>query len=422
MRKLSTIVGIMSLIVFFGVLVSVTDTASAQGHFGGHHGKGFLSNLTDEQRAAVQEKREEMRSQGATREEIHAAVVEMLKGYGIEVPENCPGPMGPGRFGFGDDLTDEQRDAIQEKVGEMRNQSASREEIHAAIAEMLKGYGIEVPDDWNGPPPSGHPWGDFGADLTDEQRQALREKKEELRAQGATREEIHAAIAEMLKGYGIEVPESRPGWHGPGGFGHLNGCFGADLTDEQRTAIREKTGEMQNQGATREEIRSQVDEMLKGYGIEWPDLLSRLTDEQRKAVRDKEREMRREGAECEEILAAVTEMIEGYGLDLSQESQTTPAETTPAELHIAVRTYPNPFNPETQISYTLASSENVQIQIYNVSGQLIRTFDLGYQPAGSYSVKWDGRSQGGDQTASGVYLYRIQAGPYQVTDRMVLLK
>jgi type 1 fimbria pilin len=118
----------------------------------------------------------------------------------------------------------------------------------------------------------------------------------------------------------------------------------------------------------------------------------------------------------------VTEMVEGFGLNLSPESQTASAESTPAELHIAVRTYPNPFNPETQISYTLASSQNVQIQIYNVSGQLIRTYDQGYQPAGTYSVRWDGRNQGGDMTASGVYLCRIQAGPYQVTDRMVLLK
>lgn len=90
--------------------------------------------------------------------------------------------------------------------------------------------------------------------------------------------------------------------------------------------------------------------------------------------------------------------------------------------NIIAQSYPNPFNPETQIDYTLNTTGNVRIQIYNITGQLIRTFVMGYQPAGSYSVRWDGRNESGDQTASGVYLYRIEAGPYEVTNRMVLLK
>jgi DNA-binding transcriptional regulator YhcF (GntR family) len=313
MKRCSIIVGIMTLVLFVSVLVGVSDVVSAQGSCPGHKGEGFWSNLTDEQRVAVQEKKKEMRGQGAT-----------------------------------------------------------REEIHSAVAEMLKGYGIEVPEDWHGPKGFGHGKAGFKANLTDEQRQTLREKIKEMRSQGATREEIRAAKAEMLKGYGIELPED---CHGPKGFGHRKAGFKANLTEEQREAIREKVKEMRSQGATRGEIHDLVNEMLEGYGFESP-----------------------------------------------ENSRSTSSETASAELQIQAQSYPNPFNPETEIAYTLSVSENVRIQIYNVTGQLIRTYDLGYQPAGSYSVSWDGRNESGDVTASGVYLYRIEAGPYEVTNRMVLLK
>ncbi len=465
MKRLITIAGIISLLFILGVLTGAANPVWAQGCGNGHEGKGFWSNLTDEQRGAIREKAEQMRDQGASPEETHAAVTEMLKGYGLEVPDDWQEPH---HFGhpwgdLGADLTDQQRQALQEDIQDMKSRGASPLEIRLAVDEILEGYGVQprgplaqLTDEQRSavrqeiklllakdvdqqeireqmaqklkeygvemPQNPRHPPGDFGAGLTEQQRQTIREKEKELRTQGASRKEVRAKVAEMLKAYGVEMPPDGFKRHGPRGLGPWDPCFTADLTDEQRTAIRETTKKMRSQGATRQEIRTQVDEMLKGYGIEWPQGLSRLTDEQRKAVRDKERQMKREGAKCEEILAAVTEMVEGFGLNLSPESQTASAESTPAELHIAVRTYPNPFNPETQISYTLASSQNVQIQIYNVSGQLIRTYDQGYQPAGTYSVRWDGRNQGGDMTASGVYLCRIQAGPYQVTDRMVLLK
>jgi DNA-binding transcriptional regulator YhcF (GntR family) len=378
MKKVSIVAGMMALVFCISVLVGASETVLAQDHGCGHNGKGFWTNLTDEQREAVQSKVKEMKSQGASREEIHAAVTEMLKGYGIEVPEDSVGPHGPGPGGFWKDLTKEQREAVQEKIKEMRSRNASREEIHAAVAEMLKGYGIEVPADSvgpHGPGCFGPPPGGFWKDLTKEQREAVRDKIKEMRSQGSTREEIHTAVAEMLKGYGIEVPEDWAGPHGPGGFGPGPRGSWKDLTTEQREAVRNKIKEMRSQGATREEIRAAVDEMIKGYGVESP------------------------------------------GNSKSQSS-----ETVPAESHIIAGSYPNPFNPETQIDYTLSISEKVRIQIYNITGQLIRTFDQGYQQAGSYSLRWDGRNENRDPAASGIYLYRIEAGPYSLTNRMVLLK
>ena len=445
MKKFSIIAGIMALVLLVSILVGTSDAVLAQGHRGGHHGKGFWSNLTKDQREAVQEKIEQMRSQGATREEIHAATAEMLKGYGLELPEHGRGPHDPGHFGPGGfwcDLTFEQREAICEKIKEMRSQGATRKEIRDAVDEMLEGFGIEPPErriGLHGPKGFGHGRRGFRADLTDEQRQALREKKEELRNQGANREEIRDAVAEMLKGYGIELPEKWREGHGFHPFGPGPGGFWCDLTDEQREAVHEKKKELRNQGATRKEIRDAVAEMLEGYGIELPEKWREghgfhpfgpgpggfwcdLTDEQREAVHEKIKEMRSQGATRKEIRDAVDEMLEGFGIESPGDSESTSLGDASAKPHIQAQSYPNPFNPETQIAYTLSVSEDVRIQIYNVGGQVIRTYDLGYQIPGSYSVRWDGCNENGEPAASGIYLYRIEAGPYDVTNRMVLLK
>ncbi len=84
--------------------------------------------------------------------------------------------------------------------------------------------------------------------------------------------------------------------------------------------------------------------------------------------------------------------------------------------------YPNPFNPETAISYQLAAASEVELAIYNVLGQKVRTLVQARQPAGRYEVKWDGRSDAGVSVASGVYIYRFTAGPYQKVMKMVLLR
>ena len=169
-------------------------------------------------------------------------------------------------------LTDEQRAAIQEKVTELKESGANRQEIRTAVAEMLKEYGIEVPDAWFNRLGKGNY---LCADLTDEQRTTIQEKVTGMKEDGASREDIRAAVAEMLKEFGIELPDkqaNRQGIQGrrPGRRGNAN-YLGADLTDEQRTAIKEKIAEMKEAGASRKEIREAVAEMLKEYGIEDPE-------------------------------------------------------------------------------------------------------------------------------------------------------
>ena len=77
--------------------------------------------------------------------------------------------------------------------------------------------------------------------------------------------------------------------------------------------------------------------------------------------------------------------------------------------------YPNPFNPETWIPYRLAEDAFVTLTIYDQSGQIVRTLDVGHQIAGYYTdrtkaVYWDGKNEFGEGVASGVYFYHLSAG------------
>jgi len=94
---------------------------------------------------------------------------------------------------------------------------------------------------------------------------------------------------------------------------------------------------------------------------------------------------------------------------------------------VLLQNYPNPFNPETWVPYRLATAGDVKINIYNVTGQLVRTLELGRREAGSYTAKeraayWDGRNVTGERVASGVYFYNVQSGSFHATKRMVIVK
>ncbi len=84
--------------------------------------------------------------------------------------------------------------------------------------------------------------------------------------------------------------------------------------------------------------------------------------------------------------------------------------------------YPNPFNPSTEIRYELARGGSVELAVYNLLGQKIRALVNQNQPAGVYSVPWDGKDDFGRAAASGVYLYQLTAGAFKETRKMLLLK
>jgi hypothetical protein len=84
--------------------------------------------------------------------------------------------------------------------------------------------------------------------------------------------------------------------------------------------------------------------------------------------------------------------------------------------------YPNPFNPTTEISYALPDSRPVKLTVFNLLGQGVRKLENGIQEAGYHKVTWDGRNDAGQQSPSGTYFYRLDAGDFTQTMKMVLLK
>jgi hypothetical protein len=99
---------------------------------------------------------------------------------------------------------------------------------------------------------------------------------------------------------------------------------------------------------------------------------------------------------------------------------------TPSKFAL-LQNFPNPFNPETWIPYTLGRDASVTVRVYNFKGQPIRTIALGQQTAGTYLTKdravyWDGRDHIGEKVASGMYFYTLQAGDFKATKRMIIVE
>ncbi|KPJ58469.1 MAG: hypothetical protein AMJ46_14150 [Latescibacteria bacterium DG_63] len=111
------------------------------------------------------------------------------------------------------------------------------------------------------------------------------------------------------------------------------------------------------------------------------------------------------GHACEPTLVAV-----GEGL-----------EPRPARRELT-QNYPNPFNPYTKITFSLTKPGRVVLRIYSIAGRTVRTLVDAHREPGSYSELWDGRAEDGRELPSGVYFYRLEAGEFMATRKMVLLK
>ncbi|MDW8108098.1 MAG: FG-GAP-like repeat-containing protein [Candidatus Kryptonium sp.] len=85
--------------------------------------------------------------------------------------------------------------------------------------------------------------------------------------------------------------------------------------------------------------------------------------------------------------------------------------------------YPNPFNPVTWIEFALPKDEFVTLKIYTIDGRLVRTLvENKYYPAGKHLLSWDGRDDNNLEVASGVYIYKISAGKFETSRKMILLR
>lgn len=101
--------------------------------------------------------------------------------------------------------------------------------------------------------------------------------------------------------------------------------------------------------------------------------------------------------------------------------ETTVEETTPAVTH-SLANYPNPFNPETNIVFSLTSPSKVTIEIFNIKGRKVTTLIDEKVEAGRHSIVWNGKDRQGKDVAGGVYFYRLKSEQFQAVRKMLLLK
>ncbi|MEA1972732.1 MAG: T9SS type A sorting domain-containing protein, partial [Candidatus Cloacimonadota bacterium] len=86
------------------------------------------------------------------------------------------------------------------------------------------------------------------------------------------------------------------------------------------------------------------------------------------------------------------------------------------------RNYPNPFNPTTAISFSIAEESKVELVIYNVKGQKVKTLANDVMEAGNHSLIWNGETDNGATVGSGMYFYKMKNGRYTSTKKMILIK
>jgi len=116
----------------------------------------------------------------------------------------------------------------------------------------------------------------------------------------------------------------------------------------------------------------------------------------------------------------------GQSIDLAFVITRLPGSTTgageiPKSYHLE-QNFPNPFNPTTTIRYSLPEAADIELAVFGVDGKMIRVLENEAKPAGTFEATWDGRDAFGNPVASGVYFYRLNAGSFTETRKMVLMK
>ncbi len=93
----------------------------------------------------------------------------------------------------------------------------------------------------------------------------------------------------------------------------------------------------------------------------------------------------------------------------------------PESMHLH-QNYPNPFNPSTRISFELNKSAQIDLSVYNMRGQLVKTIASRKYSAGRHTVNWNGADAQGNRLASGVYIYRLSTDGHQISKKMIMVK
>ncbi|MCP4685937.1 MAG: T9SS type A sorting domain-containing protein, partial [bacterium] len=84
--------------------------------------------------------------------------------------------------------------------------------------------------------------------------------------------------------------------------------------------------------------------------------------------------------------------------------------------------YPNPFNPSTNIGFSLPQKQEVTLRVFNLLGQEVKTLQQGEMDQGHHVLTWHGDNNSGESVASGVYFYRLETSGFAESKKMMLLK
>jgi len=130
------------------------------------------------------------------------------------------------------------------------------------------------------------------------------------------------------------------------------------------------------------------------------------------------------------VCAFVETPVDDWGVDVSPRGEFIVGKETAVDNDNSLITkqfelsenYPNPFNPQTTIRYTMPATAEVKIEIFNTLGQKVRTLVNQVTVQGQHTAIWDGRNDFGENVSSGTYFYKMKSGSFNQTKRMVLLK
>ena len=121
--------------------------------------------------------------------------------------------------------------------------------------------------------------------------------------------------------------------------------------------------------------------------------------------------------------ASVT--AEGWYLDDISIARKTPSSIEEGLMPAVTKlhgNYPNPFNPETTVSFDLSEDSNVKLNIYDMKGSLVRTLLSGGVKSGSHKVMWNGKDNGNNQLSSGIYYISLETKDNNFTHKSLMIK
>ena len=129
-----------------------------------------------------------------------------------------------------------------------------------------------------------------------------------------------------------------------------------------------------------------------------------------------------ESSNSEDLDVRVTYALFDHNYNLLDEKDSVVNRVYIPEKFSLKQNYPNPFNPKTTIRFSLPKDSNVELFVYDVNGKIVKEFINTSMQPGNYKVVWDGTNQSGVLVGSGIYFYRIKAGSFIASQKMIFLK